>query len=242
MKIPRIFVDQPLQADQQFTLDHDASKYLIRVLRRTKGDRIIAFNGDGSDYTATITTAGKATGIQINHVALNASESPLSITLAQSLAKGTKLDLVIQKATELGVDRIIPISSDRSVLQIEQSRLAKRMDHWRGVAISACGQCQRSTIPVIEQPQSLNQWLENNSHENTFLLHPQSNSSLGSVALNGLQCNIVVGPEGGFSEVEIATSLSHGIKAISCGPRILRTETAGFTAIAIIQSRFGDLK
>lgn len=241
MKTPKLFIDQPLQVDQRVILDRDASKYIIRVLRRTTGDKLIAFNGDGSDYPATITAVSKDTEVQITDTVNNNSESPLKITLVQSLAKGTKLDLVIQKATELGVSRITPVSNDRSVLQIDNSRIAKRMNHWRGVAISACTQCQRSTLPIIDEPRSFTNWLESSPHENTYLLHPVSESSIGSITLDKPHCSIVVGPEGGFTEEEIQLAKSHQLKTISCGPRIMRTETAGFTTIAVFQSRFGDL-
>lgn len=242
MKIPRLFIDQPLHVDQSVFLDRDASKYIVRVLRRTTGDQLLVFNGDGSDYPATITCAGKATEIQINRQQKNNTESPMDITLVQSLAKGTKLDLIIQKATELGVKRITPIASDRSVLQIDRARLAKRMDHWRGVAISACTQSQRSFVPVIDEPQSYINWLESASHENTFLLHPLSEHTIGSVNCSSQRCTVVIGPEGGFSSEELHKANLANIQSISCGPRILRTETAGFTVIAVFQSRFGDLK
>lgn len=241
MKTPRLFVDQPLQIDQIIELDREASKYISRVLRRSEGDPLALFNGDGNDYAATLIAPGKTTHVQINSKSANSTESPVNITLVQSLAKGTKLDLVIQKATELGVSRITPVSSDRSVLQIDATRLQKRMQHWRGVAISACTQCNRSVLPEIDEPGSLSDWLSSKKHDNTFILQPDSGQSIGSITISGRSCTIIVGPEGGFSDEEIQHALTHGVIPIACGPRILRTETAGFTTIAILQARFGDL-
>lgn len=241
MKTPRLFVDQPLQADQTLELDREASNYISRVLRRTEKDPLTLFNGDGNNYAAILTKPGKTTTVQINSQSKNSNESPLNITLVQSLAKGSKLDLIIQKATELGVNRITPVSSDRSVLQIDSARLDKRMQHWRGVAIAACTQCQRSVVPVVDPPQSYSNWLELQPHDNTFILHPKAEQSIASVEINGKHCTMIVGPEGGFNNEEIQQALTGGVIPIACGPRILRTETAGFTSIAILQSRFGDL-
>ena len=243
MKTPRLFVDQSLQIHGLIELDRDASKYMTRVLRRTTGDTLTLFNGDGMDYPATLTeTTGKTAQVIINDSQPNQTQSPLAITLVQSLAKGMKLDLVIQKATELGVARISPVSSDRSVLQLEDKRVDNRMEHWRGVAISACTQCNRSVLPSIDRPITFEQWLADSSDiNNKFLLHPTATVSLTSVPAPRTECSVIVGPEGGFSADEIAHAAANGIMPVSCGPRVLRTETAGFTALAILQSRFGDL-
>ena len=243
MKSPRLFVDQPLLIDTLVELDRDATRYMTRVLRRTTGDTLTLFNGDGKDYPAILEDInGKAAVVRVNQCQVNQSRSPLDITLVQSLAKGMKLDLVIQKATELGVARISPVSADRSVLQLDKKRIGSRMDHWQGVAISACTQCHRSTLPVIDRPQTFEQWLAGSTDiKHRFLLHPTAQHSLTSIPSPGSACCVIVGPEGGFSDAEIDRAKSTGVTSVSCGPRILRTETAGFTALAILQSRFGDL-
>jgi len=242
VKIPRIYIEQPLAPEQTITLDSEASKYLTRVLRRQVGTPLELFNGDGKNYPATLTTTGKDVWATITGCELNRNESPLQISLVQALAKGTKLDLVIQKATELGVDRIIPVSNDRSVLRIESDRLERKIAHWKSVAISACAQCQRSSIPTIEAPQDFSSWLKKANTTNTFLLHPEGSETVGNVELAGNSCAIAIGPEGGFSEHELQQAKERGVRLIKCGPRVLRTETAGFTAIAIMQARFGDLR
>ncbi len=241
MKVPRLYVESTTVAvGQSLTLDKDAARYLTRVLRRKPGDGVTVFNGDGNDYEATITDVSATTTVTIDHNRPNATESSLNITLVQSLAKGSKLDLVIQKATELGVNRIVPISADRSVMQIDEKRLQKRMQHWRGIAISACTQCGRSVIPVIDQPTETTQWISGNKTA-TLMLHPGGAQSIGEVILNDNQCQILIGPEGGFSDNELSQATNANIQLVSCGPRILRTETAGFTALAILQARYGDL-
>ncbi len=240
MKAPRLYVNNPsLAVDQPVELAAEAAKYLIRVLRRNVGDPLILFNGDGCNYTATILSADRQTVVKITGKTDNHSESPLSITLVQSLAKGTKLDLVIQKATELGVQRIVPVSSERSVMQIEAKRQQKKHDHWHGVAISAATQCGRSTIPVIDAPASLEHWLTQQVPDG-LLLHPGGTQSISQIELSTSSCTLLIGPEGGFSEQELTLATQSGYRAINCGPRVLRTETAGLTAAASLQSRFGD--
>lgn len=241
MKAPRLYIDnQSLAKDTDVTLPKDAAKYLLRVLRRNSGDEIILFNGDGYNYPATLSVNGNQACATVQQQVINPAESPLSITLVQALAKGTKLDLVIQKATELGVQRIVPVIAERSVMQIDQQRQQKKMDHWRAVAISACTQCGRSTLPTIDPPTVLPQCLSSDI-SNGLLLHPRGQNRLSQVQLCGDHCTLFIGPEGGFSDHEIALAEGVGVQLVTCGPRVLRTETAGFTAVAILQSQRGDL-
>jgi 16S rRNA (uracil1498-N3)-methyltransferase len=241
VKVPRLFVDNETPVvEQQLTLSKEASKYLTRVLRRKAGDELVIFNGDGNNYAATLTSVSSQSEVTITNCHTNPTESPLHITLVQSLAKGSKLDLVIQKATELGVNRITPISAERSVMQIDEQRLQKRLQHWRGIAVSACTQCGRSVVPTIDAPVETGKWLSGNSAA-TLMLHPGGTQSISDITITDSQCQILIGPEGGFSDSEVALATSANIQLVSCGPRILRTETAGFTALSILQSRYGDL-
>lgn len=247
MKTPRVYINAALTVGEQIKLDKDAGKYVVRVLRRRVGDGLELFNGDGYNYRATLlscTATDTVAEIQQRHH--NNAESPLSINLVQALAKGTKLDLVIQKATELGVTQITPVSSERSILQLDKSRLDRKLEHWRGIAESAASQCHRSVIPVIAAPQSLSDWLQHSAQNSTcLLLHPQTQQSLNDIKLElppELQeCSLLIGPEGGFSDGELAHASQCGVMSFRLGPRILRTETAGFTAIAILQSLYGDI-
>ena len=242
MRIPRLFVTAPLAAGDVVELDNDNSRYLTRVLRRKPGDPVTLFCGDGQDYLASIASTSGNASVQIESAQANATESPLKITLVQSLAKGAKLDLVVQKATELGARAIVPVSNDRSILQISADKQARKLDHWRKIAINACAQCNRSVVPHIEPPQTFEQWLSLRQSDTTFLLDPDAAQSIGTASAPAAgSCTLVGGPEGGFSPEEIASARTHQLQAVSFGPRVLRTETAGLAAIAVLQALFGDL-
>ncbi len=221
-------------------LDKDASRYLTNVLRFKPGDRLVLFNGDGKDYAASIIDTGKSVQVEITAATHNNAESPVAITLVQSLAKGTKLDLVIQKATELGAVRISPVSTERTVLRVDEKRSERKLEHWNKVASSACAQSQRSVIPVIDPVIELTQWLTTHSGEQSVMIHPGAEQTFGDLELQ-TRMNIIVGPEGGFSEQELQLAKSTQVNVVRCGPRVLRTETAGFAAIAIVQSLMGDM-
>lgn len=247
-------MDELLADGSEFTLGKEAYRHIVRVLRRGEGDPLILFNGDGFNYHSTLKITAPSMAIAvIQSREINTTESPLNINLVQSLAKGTKLDLVIQKATELGVTRITPVISERSVLQIDNNRIERKLSHWRGVAVSAATQCQRSVVPVVETPLPLIDWIDSqvkNRTENRtekkaepascLLLHPSASKTLKEIELASASCSVLVGPEGGFTADEVNYAESRGAATFQCGPRILRTETAGFTAIAILQSLYGD--
>ncbi len=209
-------------------------------MRYKEGDRVELFNGDGNNYQAIIVSAGKTTQLQVESYAKNDTESPIAINLIQALAKGTKLDLVIQKNTELGVTRVTPVSSERTVLQVDQKKAEKKAEHWNRIARSACGQCNRSRIPVIDPVTSLEQWLQQHKDERSILIHPTAEKTIKQIK-PATSLNILVGPEGGFSTRELQMATDAGVELIKLGPRVLRTETAGFAAISIIQSLLGDM-
>jgi len=209
-------------------------------MRFVEGDRVELFNGDGNNYAASIVGVGKSAQVKIESAEINSTESPVSITLVQSLAKGTKLDLVIQKATELGVNRITPVSSERSVLQVNDKRAPKKAEHWVKIARSACAQCNRSVVPTIDPVTELNQWLTDHAEQQSILIHPVANQTFKELAPSRT-LNILVGPEGGFSDSELQLAVNTGITLVRCGPRVLRTETAGLAAVAIVQAFTGDM-
>lgn len=209
-------------------------------MRFREGDKVELFNGDGNNYTASIFSTGKSTELRIESAAPNPTESNVSITLVQSLAKGTKLDLVIQKATELGVSRITPVSTERTVLKVDEQRAQKKSRHWNKIAQSACAQCNRSIVPLIDSVTPLPQWLELHRGEFSVLIDPEGSSTLRNIQ-QVQSLNLLVGPEGGFSDAELQLTKDAGIVQVQCGPRVLRTETAGFAAIAILQSVVGDM-
>jgi len=242
VRITRLYIPDVIAEDSKpvITLNADDSRYLTKVMRYVEGDHVELFNGDGNNYSASVLSVGKSMQVQIENVEANTTESPVSVTLVQSLAKGTKLDLVIQKATELGVHRITPVSSERSVLQVDEKRANKKAEHWIKIARSACAQCNRSVVPIIDPVIELNKWFTDHADEQSILIHPVANLSFKDLEASRTM-NILVGPEGGFSDNELQLAKNTGVSLVQCGPRVLRTETAGLAALTIVQSHIGDM-
>lgn len=244
MRRIRIFVDGPLAAGAQAALPDSAAQHVVRVLRLQAGDAIVLFNGDGHDYEARLTATGKrgASAEVLQRIPPAAAESPLRITLAQAMARGEKMDWILQKATELGVAGFVPVESERSEVRLDAARAGKRLAHWCSVVASACGQSGRARVPAVEPPQPLQAALDALPAGNArYLLDPGAGESIATVADAGGNCVLAVGPEGGWSPRDRGQLQSAGFTGLRLGPRILRTETAGIAAIAALQARFGDL-
>lgn len=243
MRIIRIHVDQSLAAGVALPLPAQAGEHAVRVLRLAVGDPLTLFNGDGCDYPAIIRAIGKReVMVEVGERCPLTNESPLSLTLAQGVARGEKMDLIVQKATELGVVRIVPLLTERSEVKLDSTRAEKRLTHWRAVAASACEQSGRATLPEITTAQTLTQWLASLASDGALRLAllpeaSQSSRELRFAAAGGL---LVVGPEGGLGERDIAALQASGFSGLRLGPRILRTETAGLAALAAIQAIHGD--
>lgn len=244
MREVRLFVDVPLAPDADLPLPRDAAQHALRVLRLQAGDFVTLFNGDGRQYPARLVTADpRAASVHMETVEAPARESPLRVTLLQSLARGEKMDWIIQKATELGAARILPVTSERSEVRLDGTRSEKRLDHWRLVAIAACEQCGRNVVPEISAPGSLEACLAAHPQagaEVRWMLHPGGTARLrnsGSIATDVM---LAVGPEGGFGDDDLAVLRHAGFEALALGPRILRTETAGLAAMAALQAVQGD--
>ncbi|BDU20402.1 16S rRNA (uracil(1498)-N(3))-methyltransferase [Dyella sp. GSA-30] len=244
MRTIRIHVDQPLSSGTELALPSQASEHVARVLRLTAGDPITLFNGDGSDYPSQIASVGKREVIvQVQAQQPLQNESPLRLTLAQGVARGEKMDLIVQKATELGVARIVPLLTERSEVKLDASRTEKRVAHWQAVAASACEQSGRARLPEITAPQPLEAWVRELPADDMvrLALLPE-----GSVKANQLRFSptggvLVVGPEGGLGERDVSALNGAGFRGLVLGPRILRTETAGLAALAALQALYGDL-
>lgn len=242
MRLTRSFVDLPLHAGATVSLPEDAVAHLVRVLRLQAGDACVLFNGDGFDYDARIVTAGKRDA-QVALIGARRvdNESPLRITLVQGIARGEKMDLILQKATELGVARILPVDSERSEVKLDAQRAAKRLAHWREVVVSACEQSGRAVVPEVLPPQPLAQAAARPDGQ-CFLLDPQAD--IGLAALAGTppsSCTLAIGPEGGWSPRDRELLAAAGFRGLRLGPRVLRTETAGLAAISALQALCGDL-
>jgi 16S rRNA (uracil1498-N3)-methyltransferase len=237
-------VDLPLAAGAEARLPESAAAHLVRVLRLREGDECVLFNGDGNDYRARIASAGKREVVaQVLSANAVDNESPLRITLVQGIARGEKMDLILQKATELGVAGFIPVLAERTEVKLDAERTEKRMAHWRSVIVSACEQSGRARVPGLAQPIALGQGASELASEALKLtLDPVGDSTLATLETPiARPVCIAIGPEGGWSPRDRETLRAAGFSGLRLGPRVLRTETAGLAAIAALQSRFGDL-
>ena len=241
MKLPRLFYNNPLQIKDQIELEPPVCHRLTDVLRLDIDKKVILFNGDGFEYLSIITFI-KRNRVNLCVLAKTKKnlESLLDIHLGQVMSKGEKMDFVIQKATELGVKKITPLFSERSVVHLKEDRLEKKIAHWQKIAIHAAEQCGRTIVPPIEYPIPIAKWICTRDEKTRLGLDPLSPAGLSSLSIFG-PVALLIGPEGGLSEQELIYAKEHGFKTISCGPRILRTETATLVAITALQCKAGDL-
>ena len=244
MRIIRSYVTEALHVGQELVLSEAASNHLVRVLRLGVNDTCMLFNGDGFDYLAKIISVAKrGAGVEITASHAVTNESPVHITLVQGIARGEKMDWILQKATELGVHRIVPVVTDRTEVKIDSERSEKKMHHWLGVVASACEQSGRARLPEIIEPCPLSHWPLQDKNFNKFTLDPHGVFGFSDLAsTKPIAVTFAVGPEGGFSERDLATLKAGGFQGLRMGPRILRTETAGLAAIAALNVLCGDWK
>lgn len=244
MRVIRSYITEALHVGQEFILSEAASNHLVRVLRLGVDDTCVLFNGDGFDYQAKIISVAKR-GANVEITASHAvtNESPVHITLVQGIARGEKMDWILQKATELGVHRIVPVVTERTEVKIDSERSEKKMHHWLGVVASACEQSGRARLPEIIEPCPLSHWPRQDTNFNKFTLDPNGVFGFSDLAsTKPIAVTFAIGPEGGFSERDHATLKAGGFQGLRMGPRILRTETAGLAAIAALNALCGDWK
>ena len=239
----RFYHSNPLDLNQIIILDEFSSHHALRVMRVKVDDFLVLFNGDGFEYRGRVSDINKKTiNVEILSKEKNNNESPIIINLFQSISSNEKMDMVIQKATELGVSSIQPIFTSRSTVKLSLDRTKKRLIHWRQVAISACEQSGRSKIPTIKSPIEFDQISEGiKTNSLNLLLHPdnlEESSNLPNEYSGDI--NIFIGPEGGFSQDEALLLKKQNCINIQLGPRVLRTETAPLAIIAILQYKYGD--
>jgi 16S rRNA (uracil1498-N3)-methyltransferase len=242
MRTTRIYIDLELTAEQEVVLPSAQSNHLLRVLRLRAGAPLTLFNGRGGEYAAELIGTDKS-GARLairEHLALE-RESPLRLTLLQGIARGERMDLIVQKATELGVHRLVPLSCEFSVVRLDPANRRRRSEHWRAVAIAACEQCGRNRIPEIDAIGDFAEVCAASNGELRLMLLPQAPDSLAAVAAGVRSAVILVGPEGGLSGREQLLAQRGGFRACRLGPRILRTETASLAALAALQACAGDL-
>lgn len=266
-RTPRFYVPNDIQCHTDLTLDKRISHHLVTVLRARKNDRLLLFNGDGHDYSAVVLDtgqrgAGRRALLKVQDRKAVQTESPLHVTLVQCISRTDRMDISLRQAVELGVACLQPVYSQHSVKAPEQQRAEKRWAHWQSVVISACEQSGRARLPELAQASDLPTWI-NRAVDPTqghspvgderarlsFVLSPNAERSLSEllqekqdkISGENPAITLLAGPESGFDPLEIDLAVEHDMHAVSLGPRILRTETAGVAAITVIQSLYGDL-
>lgn len=241
MRTPRIFIEQSLSANSQLQLDKNAAHHLTRVLRRKAGDALVVFNGEGGEYPATLTEVSRngatlALGDQQNKTV----ESPLYTHLGIAVSKGDRFDWLVQKATEMGVNEISPLLTQRCEVKLDAARSEKKQHHWQQIARSACEQSGRNSVPVVHAIQPLDNWLAQ-TNGLRFVLAP-GEAALSTIEEKPKTVTLLVGPEGGLEEPEITAAENSGFTRLGLGPRVLRTETAPVAALSVLQWQWGDFK
>jgi 16S rRNA (uracil1498-N3)-methyltransferase len=243
MRLTRLFVDAHLETGRTIELPMETAAHLVKVLRARSGDELVLFNGDGRDFNGIVGDIhGKRVSAEIGAAYAVENESRLAITLVQCVPRGERMDLVVQKATELGVARIVPVISQRSVVRLDDSQAHSKQSHWQAVAVSACEQCGRARLPAVELPVQLLSYLGDLS----AVLHPrwvlEPHTAPGKLERAPLTAaEMAIGPEGGFAPDELEAFRLAGFLPLGLGPRVLRTETAAIAAIVWLQTLFGDM-
>ncbi len=241
MNLPRFYCREALSPGARVELPEPVARHAVRVLRLPPGAAMILFDGRGGEYPAHIQR------IERDRVFADLAEwrdvereSPLAVTLVQALQAGDKMDFTIQKAVELGVRDVVPVESRRSVLRLAGERAAKRVAHWQGVAASACEQCGRNQVPLVAPLEKLENWLARPAAGVTrLMLAPDAEQALRDLPPSG-PVQLLIGAEGGLDPQEVLAARQSGFQAVRLGPRVLRTETAGLAALAILQAMWGD--
>jgi len=244
MRLTRVHVPGPLEVGAEITLPDQAAEHLVRVLRLEAGAPLVLFDGAGGEYPATLgARIGKRVTARVNSHTTVDRESPLDLTLLQGVARGERMDLIVQKATELGIARIVPVLAERSVVRVDAKRSDRKREHWQAIVESACEQCGRTRVPTVSEPLGLGDavaTLPDNSAR--CLLSADGAESLVSFAARACAQPLVllIGPEGGLADNEQKFARANGFVACRLGPRILRTETAGLAALSALQAVAGD--
>ena len=243
LTMPRFYCPPPLPLGGLFDLPPEAAHHAARVLRLREGNRVEMFDGLGNachgliaELSGRRVVIGDITASNINR------ESPLQVLLAQAMSSSEKMDWVIQKATELGVAEIQPLDTERSVARLSAERTAKRLEHWRQVAISACEQCGRNLLPEIHAPLDIMVWLQQMKGlpGTKLILLPQGATLLHSLEKPQGKVVLLIGAEGGFTGAESDAALRCGFTPTRLGARVLRTETAAVAGLAALQTLWGD--
>jgi 16S rRNA (uracil1498-N3)-methyltransferase len=246
VRLIRVYVAGPLAPAARVQVTGAAAAHITRVLRLVAGDAVTLFNGDGHDYPARIVDirGGVVTAAIADAAAAARPESPVAVTLVQGIARSERMDLVVQKATELGVSSIQPVITARGVVKLNADSAAKKLAHWQGIAIAACEQSGRARLPTLAAPLSLDDWLQRPARAGVLRvqLAPGATVALARAAAGASAIELLVGPEGGLDPTEQEAAERAGYRACHLGPRVLRSETAALAALAVLQATAGDFR
>ena len=237
---PRFYVDTEFSIDSDIILPAKPAHHASRVLRMRTGDEAVLFNGRGEEASVTMTFTSEATTAHIHAIKTESQENHVSMTLIQSLVSQEKLDWILEKATELGVNRVVVVPAERSVTKLDEKRLQKRLEQWKNTTISACEQCGRLRFPIVDWKPNLKEAFGQCDSAQKIILAPAATMKVRMDKTQSL--TFAVGPEGGFSEKEIELAQSFGFECMLLGPRVLRTETAGLVALSVAQWAIGDFQ
>lgn len=240
----RFYIDQPLASERDIEVVAERAHYLSRVLRLKTGAVLTVFTDGSDDYTATVVDMKKnRVLLQIGDASSNDTESPLYIRLIQGISRGERMDFAVQKATELGIRELQAVHTEFSVVKLDAERAERRTRHWEKIARGACEQSGRNCVPAINAPLALNAVMDEAGDTGCrIILLPDAARNLTDLPADVDRVDVLVGPEGGFSQREADAAIGRGFVAVSMGPRVLRSETAALTAIALAQAKWGDLQ
>jgi 16S rRNA (uracil1498-N3)-methyltransferase len=243
MRIPRCHTTQSLSQGAQVTLEEEPAHHLHHVLRLRPGDDVLLFDNSGNEYSATLELVSKQ-GVTalVGEKTRYEDKARLKIHLMLGLSRGERMDLALQKATELGVTRITPTLTRRCVVKLNDKKRASRMAHWRRVVINACEQSGRCRLPQLDEPLEIDHAIMQHNSQLALLLDPGSEQCLFQIPPPESSVSILIGPEGGLTSQERSQAYRQGFLGLRLGPRILRTETAPLAAIAAIQTLWGDFR
>jgi 16S rRNA (uracil1498-N3)-methyltransferase len=243
MRLTRIYVEHALLPGSRLEMPAQTASHLAKVLRVRNGDELVLFNGDGHESRGSVETVrGSRVSVLVGNAVVAERESPCSLTLVQCVPRGDRMDFIVQKATELGVARIVPVLSQRSVVRLDAAQAESKTAHWRAVAVSACEQCGRNRLPAIEPAVPLLTYLGNSSTASIRLVLEPESSAAAVPKDVGSGVDVAIGPEGGFAAEELEAFRIAGFTRLQLGPRILRTETAAIAALTWLQTHFGDMQ
>ncbi|WP_416138679.1 16S rRNA (uracil(1498)-N(3))-methyltransferase [Halomonas sp. HK25] len=244
-RAPRIHVAADFIVGGDVVLPEGPARHVARVLRLGEGAPLRLFDGRGLEASAVLVEASRKRVVaRIESVESGGGESPLAVHLGQAISKGDRMDYAIQKAVELGVAAITPLFTEHGDVRLKGEREAKKLAHWQAVAASACEQCGRARVPPVHPPLALADWLAERDEALRLVLHPATGSEAQAVLAHEAapaSVALLIGPEGGLAEAEVASARAQDFAPLSLGPRILRTETAPVVALSLLQYRFGDL-